>query len=647
MCCFGYHNPNKSDSQVSEQQTLAIDILNTNLVDERYYTSVQAILCEFTSALLDHARKRDSSHAAGKAPDLRGATSTILDSHSDEGPPGRAQGQCRGRCPQSCREGSEPSSSQEVQLGCSPPTTRCQNDWQRDHCSDDQHGSSSPGISDPSQRLRHSELRDSCQQDLCSDGKDLICPMGTHHLQGGRRSRGHHQLAPEEICSMADATADTSKDIQDARHAIEPGAIGCLLPESVSGLPVNSTAGDRRGGHAVRDGVQDSGSRESVARSSEDQEGQKVQILSEEEPPSKRVPLSATMEKNLCHLAHTDIEESWWSLVSMNRKILLEVCCDPHSVLSEQCDKHFGSGSSTRLAHWNGGDIETTEGRKFIKKVMKDEHPMAVWISPECGPYSPLQNLNKRTLKQRLDLEEKRRRARLQYEGAKEIAIEAHKLGIVFVIELSERCEGWKLSWVDELQKLVPVHFGICKGCQVNLRDPQRELLGKGWKMCSNNEELMRHMNLPCSGDHSHGKCEGASTSRSTAFYTPEFANRVIKHLKTGNHVHEIIAELTDGASSSTRPSMVDHVHEDPNPQNGNLGSFGENVHDVPYAFTMTPGETKRAMRLCSCCIRFTQPLVIVARHICEMPWNVGMPTRNSWTWWTNSLVPHVMNIKS
>ena len=128
-------------------------------------------------------------------------------------------------------------------------------------------------------------------------------------------------------------------------------------------------------------------------------------------------PLGSNKEKQIFNQFQHHLEENWDFLVSSNRCRLLEVCCSPESVLTDTCLKTFGPGSAVRVAHWNGGDIETTKGREHIKRLAEELKPSAMWFSPECGPYSPMQHLNRRSEKQRQELEEKRRHARLQYEG--------------------------------------------------------------------------------------------------------------------------------------------------------------------------------------------------------------------------------------
>ena len=265
-----------------------------------------------------------------------------------------------------------------------------------------------------------------------------------------------------------------------------------------------------------------------------------------------------------------------------NRLFLLEVCCSPDSILTERCKQAFGTASAERVAKWNGGDIETTEGRKLIKTMIREKQPRLVWISPECGPYSPMQRLNQRNPQQRATLEEKRSHARKQYEGACEVAKEAYKVGSVFVIELSERCEAWSQDWVKELEKLGAVS-SVCHGCQVGLKNQKHELLHKGWKMLSNCEELIRHMSLKCPGNHKHGLCEGSVTCRVTAYYTPQFVTRVIEHFSALEKDVHVIQELRDGDTCThalvnchtqsditvlAGEEMDDHPEENPEEEN-------------------------------------------------------------------------------
>ena len=68
----------------------------------------------------------------------------------------------------------------------------------------------------------------------------------------------------------------------------------------------------------------------------------------------------------------------------------------PDSVLGSEVEKRYGKGSCIRISDWNGGDLETPEGVQLTKTMVKRHRPVHLWISCECGPFSPLQRINRR-----------------------------------------------------------------------------------------------------------------------------------------------------------------------------------------------------------------------------------------------------------
>lgn len=390
--------------------------------------------------------------------------------------------------------------------------------------------------------------------------------MGNHHLPGGRGSSGHQRLAPQKVRAVVPEGTEGEHQAQELfrERASDPeeeeGDPRCLNGQLICPDLGGSPAGRLlRDGDDLRDRARDPTAGEQASRPSEIQEG--APPISREATTSCRATVSpGSTYEHLSVLSNQEIQflrhhpktlvcESWKDLVDQGRLCLMEVCCEPDSVLSSECEKLFGVGSAYRIAHWNGGDIETYTGRQHIRTLLREKRPRVLWISPECGPYSPMQHLNQRTPEQRKQLKEKRRKADLQYEGACMIAKEAHEMGCMFVLELSERCEGWNHSCFSDLARHVPVFEAVCKGCQVSLRDSKGKLLGKGWKLQSNNRSFAEHMNLRCSGDHEHGTCEGSKTCRSTAFYTPEFVKRALKLALSRDNYESLLGELCDGVS--------------------------------------------------------------------------------------------------
>ena len=139
--------------------------------------------------------------------------------------------------------------------------------------------------------------------------------------------------------------------------------------------------------------------------------------------------------------------------------------------MSKETIQRFGDGASIRASHWNGVDLETKEGVALAKTMVSKFRPVHLWVSCECGPYSPLQRVNQHNPDQCRRLEEKRDRARLQYHGAIEVCKHARTLGVEIHFELSERCEAWNLPLLIDFLKEFGLQKVTCHGCGfANLR---------------------------------------------------------------------------------------------------------------------------------------------------------------------------------
>ena len=152
--------------------------------------------------------------------------------------------------------------------------------------------------------------------------------------------------------------------------------------------------------------------------------------------------------------------------------LLLEVACGVDSILTSTMQELTKSVSSAqRLSIWNDYDISTGRGVKGVLDKIDLCAPELVWLSPECGPYSVMQNINQRTAEQRSDLENKRKQALKQYMGCAIIYQYCVQRGTHVVWELSQSCQAWRLPVLQNLIKRYDPYFAIVRGCQVNLRN--------------------------------------------------------------------------------------------------------------------------------------------------------------------------------
>ena len=246
------------------------------------------------------------------------------------------------------------------------------------------------------------------------------------------------------------------------------------------------------------------------------------------------------------HISQDITANCYQSLVQRERLLLLEVACSPESRLSSTVQSMSGrDDAAMRVSYWNGGDLGSGAGVKHVLGLIDEHHPEHVYISPECGPYSPIQNLNQNTPEQRQELERKRREVLKQYIGASCVYQHCIQQGVHVTWEWSERCQGWRLPFMQKLQQKYRPYMSVVHGCQVNLRNVKGQLMKKGWKLMSTHKRVSEMMNLPCRCGKlfRHGLCEGNET-RKTAYYTDEYAKRFYQAIRYEMTQGQILDEL-------------------------------------------------------------------------------------------------------
>ena len=228
--------------------------------------------------------------------------------------------------------------------------------------------------------------------------------------------------------------------------------------------------------------------------------------------------------------AESILPKAFSSLIQKGPTILVEVACAPESRISQAVQDHFGyEAAAKRCSHWNGCDLSTDAGVRLTLDVIDRHKPTHVWISTECGPYSPMQAINQRSPQQVAELETKRKAALRQYIGGSCVLHHCIQNGIHVHWEWAEKCQAWRLPFIQRIQKKYEPYMCVTNGCRVNLRDPKTQgLLHKGWKVMTTMKRMQELLDLPCrcSKGYRHAKCEGG-LARMSAYYTKEFAQRV------------------------------------------------------------------------------------------------------------------------
>ena len=216
-------------------------------------------------------------------------------------------------------------------------------------------------------------------------------------------------------------------------------------------------------------------------------------------------------------------------LVGFGRAVLLEVGGEPNSHLTTAVQDLVGhAGAAKRLSIWNGADLSSSEGVKFVLRQIRLLRPGLVWLAPSDTPFSPLQHTNSRTEAQKEELLRKRGHARKCYAGASIIYRYCVQLGVHCVWSMSEKSDAWRLPVMQQLLTQTNPKQAITHGCQVELRgSDNNRLIRKGWKLITTHTRLAQIMDRKCTcpKDYVHGRCEGESASRSGQ-YTQPYAQR-------------------------------------------------------------------------------------------------------------------------
>ena len=234
-------------------------------------------------------------------------------------------------------------------------------------------------------------------------------------------------------------------------------------------------------------------------------------------------------------------------LTGSNRLELMEIACEPDSLLASAVQARTGrSDAACRSSLWCGHDLATSAGLSRVLEQIRALKPKRVWVSPPCGPYSPLQNVNQRTPAQVQDLKQKRATAQRIYESTLEIVKICLQLGIHVTVELAERCEAWRLPVFQKLRFEMGLHTAVTKGCSVGLKGQDGSLMQKGWRIVTSHARLAEVMHKPCScpTNYKHAKCEGRNATAS-ARYTKEYVRIAVEALSREGDFQRVMEECS------------------------------------------------------------------------------------------------------
>ena len=572
LSCHGKVNePNHNHASDQNIQPEAKDVC----FFQSQVVSQQNVPVPFQNSLSDspHHAQRDSCRSGEQDDGLWRDSSSPLDCHAAQGSTLRTQdrglresacdteGQID-RAEQGCQEKAHTASLCGIQGYPSHAP--------HDHCTDLCGGRTAHHSGSASFSSREDEFRNAPRPNLCGgvDSEQGLYQVG-HPDHGGEQWM---PLAPEAICHMGQELPAS----RSTTSAASPESIGLSSTWEAIPRPPYSRRFLRRlvqhgrGRNCLRDGTTPSGT--GSGQEGEDGAGTGCRSC---QGPQRDLSTSDVDDAEAlsqypvqhCLEHHKFIGRNWkedqnpfsaaWSeLVQTQRLFLLEVACSERSILTQEARKQMGEHSAQRCSIWNGYDLTKPEGVQKIKRLISNLRPRHVWISCDCGPYSPLQRLNKRNESQEQKLLEKQAYAYQEYQGGIEVAKYAKRYGSEVHWELSERCEAWKLPLIEQFVSDLNLRKVTCHGCTVGLKAPDTgELMCKGWTIATTHAGVFRHLHLPCQKNHRKAPCESGRPKMS-AFYTPVFAKKVITAMQFHEPWSLVVSDLQLDSASSSSPEV-------------------------------------------------------------------------------------------
>ena len=234
-------------------------------------------------------------------------------------------------------------------------------------------------------------------------------------------------------------------------------------------------------------------------------------------------------------------------LTGNSRVELMEIAREPDSLLASAAQARTGrSDAACRSSLRCGHDLATPSGLSLALEQIQTLKPKRVWVSPPCGPYSPLQNVNQRSPAQIRELRAKRATAQRIHESTLEIVKVCLQLGIHVTVELAERCEAWRLPIFQKLRFEMGLYTAVTKGCAVGLKGQDGALMQQGWRIVTSHARLAEVTHRPCNcpTNYKHAKCEGKNATMS-ARYTKEYVRLAVEALSREGNFQRVVEECS------------------------------------------------------------------------------------------------------
>lgn len=184
----------------------------------------------------------------------------------------------------------------------------------------------------------------------------------------------------------------------------------------------------------------------------------------------------------------------------------------------------------------NGWDLTDRHEQRVFLDMMDHEEPDDVWISPMCGPWSSLQELNSLTDDARWELEQKRKWHESHVLNFSSTVFNKQvQAGRYAHLEHPKSARSWRTRPFRRLMAKFHVEFDQCEyGLNVD-----GDGLNKKPTRVATNKRSMCMLHRLCSGEHFHVPLKGGNRPARAENYPPELAWRIAAIMAAPDQHHE------------------------------------------------------------------------------------------------------------
>ena len=245
--------------------------------------------------------------------------------------------------------------------------------------------------------------------------------------------------------------------------------------------------------------------------------------------------------------------------------------------------------------HW---DLSKQADKTALKGLLRKERPLFLIGSPPCGPFSPLQNLNKhrRTEEQnRSILEEGRDHLRTAVDSYEE----QHRQGRFFLHEHPKPSSSWDEPEIQRLMAMDGLFVVTSPMCKWHMMSEDGQGVGfvkKETQWVTNSEEVAKIIEGRCNGTHRHVHLINGR-ARHAQVYPPKLVSAILKGIRNELRKRGELNQLKESTAGPSPDGTNNEPTEDLQPIFEEVNGHGGPYYDSVTGIALDPVSVQAARK--------------------------------------------------